>query len=223
MLRSLALVSVRQKHHEPRRKVPLVLAREIGRASCRERGWNIGDWSSDVCSSDLLRHGRRACLRSMWKYCAAVEGWQICMLSSAASCRKRSRRALECSGPWPSYPCGKSITSPAGRFHLSSPARSEERRVGKEGGTSVTGVQTCALPISYATGGALACAACGNTARRLRAGKSACCLPRRAAGSARGVRWNAPVPGPRIRAAKASRAPPEGSTCPRPRDRKSVV
>jgi len=25
---------------------------EIGRASCRERGY-IGDWSSDVCSSDL--------------------------------------------------------------------------------------------------------------------------------------------------------------------------
>src|SRR5438445_443949 len=41
-----------------------------------------------------LRHKRRAWRRSMWKYCAAVEGWQICMLSSAASCMKRSRRAL---------------------------------------------------------------------------------------------------------------------------------
>ena len=28
-----------------------------------------------------LRHGRSACRRSRWKYCAAVEGWQICMLS----------------------------------------------------------------------------------------------------------------------------------------------
>src|SRR5229473_2771007 len=36
------------------------------------------------------------------RVCAAVEGWQICMLSSAASCMKRSIRALECSGPWPS-------------------------------------------------------------------------------------------------------------------------
>src|SRR5437879_4608720 len=48
---------------------PAVGARQIGRASCRERGWRavvagssrrrhtryIGDWSSDVCSSDLSR------------------------------------------------------------------------------------------------------------------------------------------------------------------------
>src|SRR6266481_3232744 len=52
---------------------------------------------------------------------AAFEGWQIWMLSSAASCRKRSRRALECSGPWPSNPCGNSSTMPDGRSHLSSP------------------------------------------------------------------------------------------------------
>ena len=32
----------------------------------------------------------------------AVEGTQTLMLSSAQSCRKRSRRAEECSGPWPS-------------------------------------------------------------------------------------------------------------------------
>ena len=32
----------------------------------------------------------------------ALEGWQIWMLSLAASWMKRSIRALECSGPWPS-------------------------------------------------------------------------------------------------------------------------
>src|SRR5207253_643008 len=41
---------------------PIAMAdgQEIGRASCRERGerWPR-DWSSDVCSSDLTRRGRR--------------------------------------------------------------------------------------------------------------------------------------------------------------------
>ena len=42
------------------------------------------------------------CRRSRWKYCAGVVQLHTCMLSSAQSCRKRSMRALECSGPWPS-------------------------------------------------------------------------------------------------------------------------
>jgi len=48
---------------------------------------------------ERLRHRRRTCRRSMWKMHAAVEGWQICMLSSAASCMKRSMRALESPAP----------------------------------------------------------------------------------------------------------------------------
>ena len=35
-----------------------------------------------VNTTSGLRHGRSACRRSRWKYCAAVEGWQIWMLSS---------------------------------------------------------------------------------------------------------------------------------------------
>ena len=34
-----------------------------------------------VNTTSGLRHGRSACRRSRWKYCAAVEGWQICILS----------------------------------------------------------------------------------------------------------------------------------------------
>jgi hypothetical protein len=40
--------------------------------------------------------------RSAWKICAGVVGCSTCMLFSAQSCRKRSMRADECSGPWPS-------------------------------------------------------------------------------------------------------------------------
>ena len=55
-----------------------------------------------VNTTSGLRQCRSACRRSRWKYCAAFDGWQIWKLSRAASCRKRSMRALECSGPWPS-------------------------------------------------------------------------------------------------------------------------
>ena len=44
----------------------------------------------------------RAWRRSRWKYCAGVVRFATRMLPSAASCRKRSRRAEECSGPEPS-------------------------------------------------------------------------------------------------------------------------
>lgn len=43
------------------------------------------------------------------------------------TCRKRSMRHDECSGPWPSYPCGRSSVSPHWRCHLVSAVRQEER------------------------------------------------------------------------------------------------
>ncbi len=73
-----------------------------------------------VMTTSGLRHGRSTCRRSRWKYCAGVVGLTTCMLSSAQHCRNRSSRALECSGPRPSKPCGSSSTSPLSRRHLSS-------------------------------------------------------------------------------------------------------
>ena len=55
-----------------------------------------------VMITNGLRNSRIIWRRSRWKICAAVVGCAICMLLSAASCRKRSRRADECSGPCPS-------------------------------------------------------------------------------------------------------------------------
>ncbi len=51
--------------------------------------------------------GWMAWRRSTWKYWAAVVQLTMRMFSCAASCMKRSSRALECSGPLPSYPCGR--------------------------------------------------------------------------------------------------------------------
>src|SRR5271166_2762971 len=51
--------------------------------------------------------------RNRWKYCADVEGTVTRMLPRAPSDRKLSKRAEECSGPCPSYPCGSNRTSPA--------------------------------------------------------------------------------------------------------------
>ena len=64
----------------------------------------------------------RACRRSRWKYCAAVVGLASRMLPSAASWMKRSIRALECSGPEPSYPWGRSRVSRVVCPHFDSPA-----------------------------------------------------------------------------------------------------
>ena len=58
--------------------------------------------SSGVITISGLRNGRSICRRSRWKICAGVDGTQTCMLCSAQSCRKRSGRADECSGPCPS-------------------------------------------------------------------------------------------------------------------------
>ena len=40
--------------------------------------------------------------RQTWNCCAGVVVFTICILFSAQACKKRSIRALECSGPWPS-------------------------------------------------------------------------------------------------------------------------
>jgi hypothetical protein len=58
-----------------------------------------GSWSSHA-----------ACRRRRWKYCAEVVQLTTRRFPSAHCWRKRSRRALECSGPWPSYPCGSRST-----------------------------------------------------------------------------------------------------------------
>jgi hypothetical protein len=55
-----------------------------------------------VITTSGLRTLRTICRRSMWNICAGVVGVHTCMLFAAQSCRKRSRRADECSGPWPS-------------------------------------------------------------------------------------------------------------------------
>ena len=59
--------------------------------------------------------------RNRWNSCAGVDGTATRMLSSAAFCRNRSNRALECSGPWPSKPWGRSSTRLDVWPHLSMP------------------------------------------------------------------------------------------------------
>jgi hypothetical protein len=68
-----------------------------------------GDDASFARSSDFgvmmisgLRNMRTICRRSTWKIWLADVGCTTCMLLSAESCMKRSSRADECSGPWPS-------------------------------------------------------------------------------------------------------------------------
>ncbi len=68
-----------------------------------------GEVASLFRSSDLgvmmisgLRRLRTIWRRSTWKIWLAVVGCTTCMLVSADSCMKRSRRAELCSGPWPS-------------------------------------------------------------------------------------------------------------------------
>ncbi len=65
--------------------------------------------------------GLRAWRRIRWKYCAALDGFATRMLPSAASWRKRSSLALECSGPLPSYPCGSRSVSREVCPHLARP------------------------------------------------------------------------------------------------------
>ena len=44
-----------------------------------------------------------------------------CKLSFAHNCKNLSNLADECSGPWPSYPCGNSKTNPDALAHFLSP------------------------------------------------------------------------------------------------------
>jgi hypothetical protein len=80
--------------------------------------------SSDLGVSTTSGYGCPpiACARSKWKYCDEVEQFATRMLPSAESCRKRSSRALECSGPAPSYACGSSSVSRVDCPHLAAPA-----------------------------------------------------------------------------------------------------
>ena len=63
-------------------------------------------WARSIDLGVTTTSGRfgldRACERSRWKYCADVEGIVTRRLPRAESERKRSKRADECSGPWPS-------------------------------------------------------------------------------------------------------------------------
>ena len=52
-----------------------------------------------VITTSGLRILRMTCRRSAWNSCAGVVRFITMMLSSAASVRKRSRRAELCSGP----------------------------------------------------------------------------------------------------------------------------
>src|SRR5437867_2494112 len=156
------------------------LRKEIGRASCRERVWigvgagasrrrhtrSYGDWSSDVCSSDLPGCAW-LCLRFLLAryFVGAVRP------ESPSGARRglvRRQTAL-----FLAKPEGLPPWQPPGRTRCICARRSEERRVGKECGSewvpeqaedgirdrTVTGVQTCALPIFLAARGC-ACGFC---------------------------------------------------------------
>ncbi|PWC78650.1 hypothetical protein TSH64_31475 [Azospirillum sp. TSH64] len=62
--------------------------------------WRSSDFGVNRTSG--LRKLRRIWRRKTWNRLAGVVTLQICQLSSAHICRKRSGRADECSGPWPS-------------------------------------------------------------------------------------------------------------------------
>ena len=71
-------------------------------SSTGERAWRARSSDFGVNTISGLRTSRITWRRSTWKYCAAVVQLTTWMLSSAHSVRKRSMRADECSGPWPS-------------------------------------------------------------------------------------------------------------------------
>src|SRR5262245_24152646 len=125
----------------------LAAGAEIGRASCRERGWMAGgrgrrrhtrclsDWSSDVCSSDLCwpkaltMRWRSSCARKALParrliWWATNPAAKPAASSTAALARKNGARS-------------KGVAASA-----SPPVpRSEERRVGKEGGWRGAGAE----------------------------------------------------------------------------------
>src|SRR5207244_5050737 len=72
-----------------------------GVQTCALPIWAAGSRSSDfgVNTTSGLRTSRWSWRRRRWKYWAGVDGQHTWTLSSAASVRKRSTLALECSGP----------------------------------------------------------------------------------------------------------------------------
>ena len=76
------------------------------RSSVKSAGWLTAALFRSIDFGVMMITGRciwpSACLRSRWKWLAGVDGWQTAMASSAASCRNRSIRAEEWSGPCPS-------------------------------------------------------------------------------------------------------------------------
>jgi hypothetical protein len=96
-----------------------------------------------------LRKGENTWRRRAWKICAGVVRFTTRQLSSTESSRKRSSRALECSGPCPSIPCGSSITSPESRFHFTS---EEERNWSMSTWAPFTKSPNCASQITSASG-----------------------------------------------------------------------
>ena len=82
---------------------------------------STGEWLKRARSSALgvntisgLRTSRAIWRRSRWKYWAEVVGLAAWMLSSAASVRKRSMRAEECSGPLALVAVGQEQGQPRG-------------------------------------------------------------------------------------------------------------
>jgi len=91
-------------------------------AAAGERAKGARSNAFGVITTSGRRTGRFAWARSRWKYCAAAVGWATVMFWPAARVRNRSRRAEECSGPWPSKPWGSSSTRPEAWPHFSSAA-----------------------------------------------------------------------------------------------------
>ncbi len=78
------------------RKWPVVKS-DVADAASLDRSSDFGvNTTIGRCRSECT------CQRSRWKYEAGVDGMATVMLSCAHSCRKRSTRAEEWSGPWPS-------------------------------------------------------------------------------------------------------------------------
>ena len=70
------------------------------RAACdATSGWRSRLFGVSTTSGSGSVSSSSACRRSRWKYCAAVVQFTRRRLMSAAAWRKRSGRALECSGP----------------------------------------------------------------------------------------------------------------------------
>ncbi len=92
----------RPRRARPRRRSPAASGLRPARAaSTRRADGAAGSSASGRRAAADRSSSSAACRRSRWKYCAAVVQLATRMLMSAASCRKRSGRALAWSGPLP--------------------------------------------------------------------------------------------------------------------------